>query len=56
MSDYKEKVQTIACDLSLAMREMDTGNFDDWENACCRISDLMYELHEVYEAMCKVKF
>lgn len=56
MSDCKEKVLNIACDLSAVMLATNTEDFNDWEDSCCRISDLINELQEVYEAMCKVKF
>lgn len=53
MEKLKEKMQVIACDLSLAMEEWDTGDADYMDNTCCRVSSLIFELQELYPELCK---
>lgn len=53
MEELKKRMQTIACDLSLAMEEWETGNADYMDNTCCRVRSLIYELQELYPQLCE---
>lgn len=53
MKELKNNLVNIACDLSIAMSEMDFDNVDYMDNACCRVSDLIDELQKVYKKMCE---
>jgi anti-anti-sigma regulatory factor len=53
MKELKENLTNIACDLSIALMEVDFDNVDYMDNACCRVSDLIYDLQKVYKKMCE---
>lgn len=51
--DLKNRMQMIACDLSLAMTDWEEGDADCMDNACSRVESLIYELQELYPEMCR---
>lgn len=53
MEKLRNSLVNIACDLSIAMTEIDFDNVDYMDNACCRVCDLIDELQEVYKKMCE---
>lgn len=53
MKELKNKLQLIACDLSLAMTEWEEGDADCMDNACGRVQSLIYELQELYPQLCE---
>lgn len=53
MEELKKKLQSVACDLSIAMEEWEMGDPDYMDNTCCRIQTLIYELQDLYPQLCE---
>jgi hypothetical protein len=51
MEDLKNKLNLILYDLQEGKREMG-GNKDNVENACCRIHTAIFDLEQLYKALC----
>lgn len=53
MKKLKERMQIIACDLSLAMEEWEMGDADYMDDTCYRVQCLIDELRELYPLLCE---
>lgn len=51
--NLRNRMQMIACDLSLAMTEWEEEDVDSMDNACSRVRSLIYELKELYPQLCE---
>lgn len=51
MEELRKKLDLILYDLQEARGEMD-GNKDYAENACCRIHTAIFDLEQLYKALC----
>lgn len=53
MEELKKQLQLAACDLSMVIDDATADNVDYMDNACCRLSDLIYELQGLYRTLCE---